>query len=259
MDLRHGSNRNLCPPQHLPGQTCSSGKWAVRRIRWPDRESVLHGLLWLRMKRRYAVRLSSVTFFIFLSASAIAGIISSNFLANMDWCSLSRRYCTTHRHDPGPQLAGTAQTADGALSFVSRFGFLSNNGHLEIVESICHQMEVLRTLGECIDREDWTTLTRWIDDNAKAIRLHPVLNQRDGYPRPDLFFAPDTLIDAIYLQALQDATSATDLRKCDCPGCPEWAAVGPGTGRWRTGRPTFYCTPKCQKAHQYMRKKGKAK
>ena len=159
------------------------------------------------------------------------------------------------------QLADTTANANGALSFVSRFGFLRSKGRRETVDFICHGIEVMRALNKCIHQEDWPALDLWLRDNADAdaIRLHPVFDQREGYPRPDLFFAPNTLMDAIYLQALQDATSGTDLRKCDRPGCPEYVAVGPGTGRKRTGRPAFYCTPKCQKAHQYMRKKGEVK
>jgi len=157
------------------------------------------------------------------------------------------------------QFADTTPNAQGALNFVSRFGFLRSKRRRESVEFIIDEIKVMRTVRDAIDRQDWAVLELWLADMRGAIRLGPVFNQREGYPRPDLFFAPGTLMDAIYLQALQDATSGTDLRKCDRPGCPEYVAVGPGTGRKRTGRPTFYCTPKCQKAHQYMRKKGEVK
>lgn len=161
------------------------------------------------------------------------------------------------------QLADTKPTEEGAVTFVRRFGFLHTRGRRESVAFICEQIKVMRSIVDAIKREDWAALDLWLLDHGKAIRLRPVFHQQEGWLRPDLFFAPNTLLDAIYLRALQDATSGTDLRKCHRPGCPEYRAVGPGTGRWRTNRPAnrpvFYCTPKCQKAHAYMKLKGESK
>lgn len=157
------------------------------------------------------------------------------------------------------RLADAEPTAEGALGFVKSFGFLTSKRRRESVAFICQHIEAMRSIVAAIDREDWTTLDLWLTDNRKALRLHPVFLQEEGWPRPDLFFAPNTLLDAIYLQALQDATSGTELEKCDRPACPEWFAVGPGTGHARVKRPVRYCTPKCQKAHAYTKKKGVAK
>ena len=73
---------------------------------------------------------------------------------------------------------------------------------------------------------------------------------------PILFFAPNTLMDAIYLQAFQEATSSAELLQCGRPGCPEYWAVGPGTGRRKPDHKSkvHFCSPKCQKAHAYMKK-----
>ena len=157
------------------------------------------------------------------------------------------------------RLAKTEPTEEGALEFVERYGFLQSTGDREYVHVICHHIEVMGWLREAIDNKAWKALKPWLEKHCGAIRLHPEFRQEDGWPRPDLFFVPETLLDAIYLQALQDATSGTDLRKCDRPGCPEYRAVGPGTGKWKTNRPVFYCTPKCQKAHAYMKSKGASK
>ena len=77
-----------------------------------------------------------------------------------------------------------------------------------------------------------------------------------GQARGEPLRWPRSLQAAIYLQALQHATSGAELRKCSRPGCPEYRSVGPGTGRTRTNRPVWYCSPTCQKAAAYLRKKG---
>ena len=141
---------------------------------------------------------------------------------------------------------------------MSQHGFLRAEGR-ESVARINNEIKVARFLVATIDREDWSTLDHWLLENRDVMRLNPEFRQEEGWPRPDLFFRPRDLLDAIYLQALQNATSGTDLRKCERPGCPEYRAVGPGTGRWRTKRKVWYCSPKCQKAHAYMKLKGGSK
>ncbi len=86
-------------------------------------------------------------------------------------------------------------------------------------------------------------------------RLGVIFDWREGMERPDLYYRPGSLLSAIYLQALQDASGGAELQKCDRPGCPKYFQVGPGTGRPRLNRGVAYCTPKCQKAHAYMKRK----
>lgn len=156
--------------------------------------------------------------------------------------------------------------AKGALDFVETYGFLREraHGHRESVESIAHSIRVARALVQVIDRKEWSKLTTWVFENASKIRLHPEFHFVEDEDRCDLFYGPRTLIDAIWLQALQDVAHGTDLIKCDRPGCPEWFAVGPGTKRQKPHEridrpPVRYCTPKCAKAHAYMKKKGDTK
>jgi hypothetical protein len=159
------------------------------------------------------------------------------------------------------RLADTEPSVEGALGFVTDFGFLASKRRRESAEFICQQVEVMRSVVTAIDREDWDALDLWLTDHGKTIRLRPEFRQKEDWPRPDLFFAPDTLLNGIYLKALQDATGGTELVKCDMPGCPEWFAVGPRTGHSRVKRASGlrFCTPKCQKAHAYLRKKGELK
>ena len=153
--------------------------------------------------------------------------------------------------------------AKGALDFVENYGFLEEraHGHRESVDRIAHSIRVARALVRAIDKKDWFSIERWVFENAKGIRLYPHFHYFKDEDRSELFFGPGSLIDAILLQALQDVANATQFETCDRPGCPEWFAVGPGTGRARVNRPggARYCTPKCQRAHAYMKKKGASK
>lgn len=152
--------------------------------------------------------------------------------------------------------------AKGALDFVEKYGFLAAGyGTREAVGFIAHHITVARELVRVINRKDWPSLEKWAFDNAQAIRLHPTFAHIEDEDRSELFFEPSKLIDAIYIQALQDVANATQFETCGRPGCPEWFAVGPGTGRSRVKRPSGlrYCSQKCQKAHDYMKKKGISK
>ena len=157
------------------------------------------------------------------------------------------------------RLADTEPNAEGALDFVSEFGFLQSTKGRESVEFICEQIEVVRSIAEAIDRKDWTALRLWLLDHREAIRLCPEPRLEEDRPKPILFFAPATLLDAIYVQAFQEAWGGAEFIKCDKPGCPKYLPVGPGTGHSRVDRARRYCSPTCQKAHAYMLKKGKVK
>ena len=154
------------------------------------------------------------------------------------------------------RLADTKPNAQGALDFVSDFGFLRSMKGRESVGFICEQIEVMRSVVDAIDRKDWTVLRLWLIDNRKAIGLNPEARMEEDRPEPILFYRPDTLLDALYLQALQDAWGGAEFIKCDCPGCPKYLRVGPGTGHTRISRARRYCEPACQKSHAYMIKKG---
>lgn len=149
-------------------------------------------------------------------------------------------------------LAESKPTAAGALDFVSRYGFLSSSGAKEErVDSIVHEINVVRSVLATTERNDWSTLERWVEVNARAFRLGLTLKQSSG-DRPTLFFKINTLREAIYFQLLADVTGGAKLKKCARPGCPNWFKYGPGTKHRETA---IYCSPTCQKAHAYMKSK----
>ena len=161
------------------------------------------------------------------------------------------------RHEPRPA------NDKGALDFVETYGFLRMAHGPETVDFIVGEIEAAQSVLPLIRRKDARALQWWTLDNLENIGLHPKFIYFEDDDKSELFFGPNTLLDAIYLQALQDVSRNTEFEACDRPGCPEWFAVGPGTGRSRIKRGTRrthrYCSAACQKSHAYMIKKGKAK
>lgn len=147
------------------------------------------------------------------------------------------------------RLADCEPTGEGALKFVSKYGFLSGT-RIETVEFICQQIAIVRSLLNAKNDDDRKALDDWMANSGQAIRLHAKLQ---GEKTPQLFFAPRTLIDAVYLQFFQDLSTSPNLRLCARPGCDEWFTFGPGTEHRNTAQ---YCSPKCQKAHTYEKTKG---
>jgi hypothetical protein len=148
------------------------------------------------------------------------------------------------------RLADCPATAEGALSFVRRYGFLRRgDGDSENHDDITHTIRVVRSLLKIKEAGNWERLHLWVINNPKIGLLRPELLA--GEP-PELFFRPVTLHDAIYLQFLGDLTASANLRKCKRPGCGEWFNYGPGTQHRNTA---LYCSPKCQNADKYMKRK----
>lgn len=156
------------------------------------------------------------------------------------------------------QLAAEQPIPSDALDFANRFGLLRHKER-EPLESITNSILVMRSLVTAIEKNDWETLSAWLEEHQDTIRLNPFLDWSRERPDPDLFFVPTTLGDAIFLQAFQDATKGTELLPCDNPNCKEYFAVGPGTGRRRTRHNVRYCSDKCRNAHVYMKQKERKK
>jgi hypothetical protein len=146
------------------------------------------------------------------------------------------------------RLAGCRSTEKGALDFVRRFGFLKGEC-TESVNFICEKIKVFRHLISLKQSQKWESLRHWMKHESEFIRLNPELLAGDP---PEVFFRPSTLLDAIYLQFFEDLSSGANLRLCKRPGCREWFKYGPGTLHRNTAQ---YCSPKCQNAHKYAKRK----
>ncbi len=159
------------------------------------------------------------------------------------------------------RLAKTTKTPRGALNFVSTYGFLHRkNAKEETVASIKDAIETARILSALYDKNDWVKVADWLNEAGRDSmfglggigRLGIVFRAEQGAERPELNFRPGSLWSAILVQYLDDMSGGAELRECIRPGCPEWFKFGPGTGRRETAR---YCSPKCQQAHAYKKRK----
>ena len=194
----------------------------------------------------------------------LAGIIAGRYIVG----NSTRRDPTTPLRCVGLyRWLAKVSDDDSALAFCKNHGLLCR-GKEQRVDEVLDAAADMRGLIAAIDKKRWgalaDTLRRAGQDNrifeiGGIGRLGAVFDWQEGMERPALFYRPGNLLGAIYLQALQDASGGAELRKCDRPGCPAYFQVGPGTRRPRLDRGVTYCTPKCQKAHAYMKKKGVSK
>ena len=152
------------------------------------------------------------------------------------------------------RFAGYPANKKGALAFVKKHGFLKAKlpNSKEAVRTICDAIREMSLLLRAKDRGDWAALNSWLKKNRRSrdfIRVDPVLI---GGSPPQLFYQPASLRDAIFLQFFEDLSTGATLKHCKRPGCEEWFRFGPGTGHRSTAE---YCSPKCQKAHDYAKRK----
>jgi len=143
------------------------------------------------------------------------------------------------------RLAEYDVTESDALRLVEDFGFLSrSDARYESVHDIWGGILRLREIIKLADRRDFKFCPR--------PEVHVELIAPLNVERPSLRLQPTNLLEGAIVQLLEDISSARQLRRCIRPGCREWFAFGPGTGRRKTA---LYCSPRCQKAHDYMKRK----
>jgi hypothetical protein len=148
------------------------------------------------------------------------------------------------------RLASCRKKAE-ALDFVHQHGLLMRSDS-EDLSNFFKEVKFAHELVVAKDLDKSESLYKLMSFKSKAIRLKPVL--LEGNP-PSLFFAPTTLVDAIYLQFFEEVATRANLKLCQRPGCGEWFKYGPGTLHRVTAQ---YCSPRCQKAHAYtMSKEGR--
>ena len=153
------------------------------------------------------------------------------------------------------QLANCEKSEDGILTFVNKFGLLYNRDKKEKVETFLTARSELKKLLVAKKRDDWGAASKWIEKHPKAIRL----NAGIGYSntdRPQLEFRPQNLMGLIVAQLIQDWSNGAKYKFCTRPGCGEYFYFGSGTDHRETAE---YCSPKCQNAHAYAKRKEKKK
>ena len=151
--------------------------------------------------------------------------------------------------------------AEGALAFVKTYGFLRKAHGPETVDFIVDEIKTAQSVLPLVRRKDARALQWWTLDNIRTMGGHWKFIYFADDDKSELFFGPNSLLDAAYLQALGDVSRNTEFESCDRPGCPEWFAVGPGSGhnliKRGPRRTRRYCSPTCQKSHAYRSRKEK--
>ena len=153
------------------------------------------------------------------------------------------------------QLANCEPNEAGILTFVNKYGLLWSRGKREEVEKFLTARRELKKLLVAKKRDDWDAASKWIEARPKAILLSAGI----GYSktdRPQLEFRPQNLIGLIVSRLIQDWSSGVKYEFCKRPGCGEYFYYGSGTDKRETAD---YCSPKCQNAHAYAKRKEKKK
>ena len=158
------------------------------------------------------------------------------------------------------RLAACEKTPDGALGFVSTYGPLFGPVS-DRVANVINAIGIAQDLYTMAHLKQWNSIAGLLEESMLADklsrtggvgRLSVVFAVGSEKQRPQLNLVPSTLFDAALVQLLEEISSERPLRKCKRPGCPEWFTYGPGTKHRETA---FYCSSKCQKAHEYQRRK----
>ncbi|MDP6781218.1 MAG: hypothetical protein QGH32_05635 [Alphaproteobacteria bacterium] len=161
------------------------------------------------------------------------------------------------------QLAESDLTPEGALQFVSTFGIPIRSAiedrryplH-DFLEAVFLMRLVLSHASAEVWGEFARVVTGAVDSRFRGGRIeaHIALRARNDGERPDVVLHPNDLWSAIWLQLATDITAGANLRSC--AQCGIWFKYGPGTGRRSTA---VYCSPKCQSADAYAKRKAAAK
>ena len=126
------------------------------------------------------------------------------------------------------------RTEDDVLYFVERFGPLTRDGldtqRGELVDGVLAHADTMRDLFlfSTGDRARRAAVLAGLQVNPFA-EMEVTLELDAGSEDLKLRLSPTSLLDALWLQAVQHLSSGATVRQCQ--HCSQWFEVGPGTGR----------------------------
>jgi hypothetical protein len=132
------------------------------------------------------------------------------------------------------EIFAKIHTGDDVLHFVEKFGPLTRDGldaqKGEPVDGVLAHADTMRDLFlfSTGDRAHRARVIAELQVNPFA-ELEVTLELDAGSDDPKLRLRPTSLLDAVWLQAVQHLSSGATLRQCQ--HCSQWFEVGPGTGR----------------------------
>jgi hypothetical protein len=141
-------------------------------------------------------------------------------------------------------FADTAQHADGAREFASRFGLLlgtlRNPAGGEAVWLWLRHIQRFRLLVDIWQSGNPAELLWQVDpDDLRPASIAGGLSWREGRPR--LALRPNSLLSAMRLQFFQAVAELKEIKACD--GCGKWFERGPGKARRAKSR---FCSDQCR-------------
>jgi hypothetical protein len=132
------------------------------------------------------------------------------------------------------EIFARIRTEDDVLHFVEKFGPLTRDGldaqKGELVDGVLAHADTMRDLFffSTGDRAHRAKLIAQLQVNPFA-ELEVTLDLDSGSEDLKLRLRPTSLLDAVWLQAVQHLSSGATLRQCQ--HCAQWFEVGPGTSR----------------------------
>ena len=147
------------------------------------------------------------------------------------------------------KFANTPPTRDAVIKFANSFGLLRGDKE-EALTSWYQAIDHFKEAVEYKKEEFWDSSTNGMEISMPR-SFSTVLVRQDGEKLPSLFFRPTSLYAAMWLQYAQ-WVSAPGVQFRSCVWCGELFLYGPTTGRRSSAR---YCEPRCQKAHNYSKRK----
>lgn len=144
------------------------------------------------------------------------------------------------------RFAELAKTPEGALTFVTRYGPLTDAGHHRDGELVAAITAHAQEISDCISilGKDARGLAPFIAHGrfASLADIEAGLYFERDLDRRRLILRPKTLLDAIWLQFAQAAAGGANITKCR--QCGSWFEVGTKSGRRSDAK---FCSPQ----HRY--------
>lgn len=168
-----------------------------------------------------------------------------------------RRALLTTMPMPDVYEKEAAARGKGYLNFANRFGLLNDSTSVE--EPFFTWAVAITSLRQAIDLWNLSDFDKLISIFQGRSYGQVSIVLRPGSTtakRPQLRVAPTDLLNGLWIQLAEAVSADLKIRRCDFPICGTPFAYGPGTGRRSSAR---YCSPKCQKAHEYQIRKESEK
>jgi hypothetical protein len=170
-----------------------------------------------------------------------------------------RFYKPLDEHDLWLRFADACKTAEGVLSFVNKFGLLTQSP--ERVDSFLGTAAIISRISDRLQAEDRVAAVKLFAESGLPTMKEGIFWYA---ARPEVFeirLVPLRLRDALLHQAGEAISGNRRFRRCRNEGCPNWFRLGPHTDSGQ-GRRTYtarreFCSDRCRVASARRHKREK--